>query len=137
MTTDFSNLTPGTSVTSLSIRTSPMQLFMYSAITWNRHHVHYSKDAAIAEGLPDVVVHRGLMGNFLTRMLEGWMGENGEIQTVNWKVISSATPSDELLCTGLVTEVSKESTGTLANLEVFINQDKRIVALGEATVRIF
>lgn len=137
MTTDFSNLTPGTSVTSLSIRTSPMQLFMYSAITWNRHHVHYSKDAAIAEGLPDVVVHRGLMGNFLTRMLEQWLGEKGEIQSVSWKVISSATPSDELLCTGLVTEVNKEKSGTTASIEVFINQDSRIVALGEATIRTF
>ena len=35
----------------LRVLPTPMQIFMFSAITWNRHHIHYSADAARAEGV--------------------------------------------------------------------------------------
>ena len=54
-----------------------VQVFMFSAITWNRHHIHYSKDAALSEGLPDVVVQRALIGNFLARLITNWVGDSG------------------------------------------------------------
>ena len=31
-------------------RTSTVQVFRYSAATWNTHRIHYDKDYAIAEG---------------------------------------------------------------------------------------
>jgi hypothetical protein len=33
----------------LTITPTHMQIFMFSAATWNRHHIHYSRDAAIRE----------------------------------------------------------------------------------------
>lgn len=132
---NFDNLSIGYMIPELTIAPTHMQLFMYSAATWNRHHVHYSKDAAIEEGLPDVVVHRGLMGNFITQMLDKWLNNHGEIVSVNWKVVSSATPGTELACTGMVTNLATEM-GTQVELDVFINDQKRIIALGNAIVRI-
>ena len=133
---DISSLPAGYSIPSLTLSPSRIQLFMYSAITWNRHHVHYSKDAANAEGLPDVVVHRGLLGNFLSRMISDWLQNRGEIRTINWKVISSATPDQELICTGMITEVNQRNSRSIYSLDVFVNNGKNIVALGEAVVEI-
>jgi hydroxyacyl-ACP dehydratase HTD2-like protein with hotdog domain len=72
------------------------QVFMFSAATWNRHHIHYSKDAALAEGLPDVVVQRALIGNFFARMLTDALAGVGEICELSWKMISSAVPGSAL-----------------------------------------
>ena len=127
----------GDNLPEFAITPSYMQLFMYSAITWNRHHVHYSKDAAIEEGLPDVVVHRGLLGNFLASMFESWLGDNGELQNLNWKVLSSATPKLELTCQAKATNVVSEEDAIIVSCDLEINQQDKRISVGDATVKLF
>lgn len=55
----------GTKLSKLVKTPDRQQLFMFSAITWNRHAIHYNRQHARDEGLPDVVVQRALVGNFL------------------------------------------------------------------------
>jgi hydroxyacyl-ACP dehydratase HTD2-like protein with hotdog domain len=55
----------GTKLGELVKKPDRRQLFMFSAITWNRHAIHYDRQSAREEGLPDVVVQRALIGNFL------------------------------------------------------------------------
>lgn len=128
------HLDVGHTIPSLTVVPTHMQLFMYSAITWNRHHVHYSKDAAQAEGLPDVVVHRGLMGNFLARMLGEWLGENGCITELSWKVLRSATPGQALSCEGVITEVKETGAGLEYSLDVAIKLEDNDIVLGQSSV---
>ena len=42
-----------TRIPELTVCPDRAQIFMFSAVTWNRHHIHYSKDAAVSEGLPE------------------------------------------------------------------------------------
>ena len=90
----------------LLVTPTAAHLFMFSAATWNRHHNHYRAQAARAEGHGDVVVHRGLIGNYLARMLTNWLGNRGEIRSLSWKVVRSAGPGRPLRCEGEV--VSQE-----------------------------
>lgn len=76
------------------------QIFSFSAVTWNRHQIHYNKDAALAEGHQDVVVQRALLGNFLARLLDDWLGQQGVVNKLSWKVVSSALPGRPLRCQG-------------------------------------
>jgi hydroxyacyl-ACP dehydratase HTD2-like protein with hotdog domain len=55
---DWSQLQLPAPIPALVVTPDHTQIFMFSAATWNRHHIHYSKDAALAEGLPDVVAAR-------------------------------------------------------------------------------
>jgi hydroxyacyl-ACP dehydratase HTD2-like protein with hotdog domain len=110
-----------------------MGIFMFSAITWNRHHVHYSKDAAVAEGLPDVVVQRALLGNYLARAVGDWAGDEADVRELSWKVRSSATPNARLRCQGSVTAVEVSEGATFADCElVIVNDDDGLVAGGSA-----
>ena len=77
---DWSDFSLPTILPELVVTPTHSQIFMFSAATWNRHHIHYSRDAAIAEGLPDVVVQRALIGNYFVRLLTNWMGDAGEIK---------------------------------------------------------
>lgn len=86
----------------LAVTPSVMQVFMFSAATWNRHHIHYDRSAAIAEGLQDIAVQRALIGNYFARMLTRWLGERGEIKRIAWKMLRPAYPGHTLRCQGFV-----------------------------------
>lgn len=114
-----------------------MQVFMFSAITWNRHHIHYSKDAAVAEGLPDVVVQRALLGNYFARAVGDWAGDEADLRELSWKVRSSATPNARLRCQGSVTAVHAEEGATFADCDLrIVGDDDQLVASGSARLEL-
>jgi hydroxyacyl-ACP dehydratase HTD2-like protein with hotdog domain len=118
-----------------SITPDHTQIFMFSAVTWNRHHIHYNKDAALDEGHGGVVVQRALIGNFLARLLTSWLGAAGEIRALSWKVVRSALPNQSLRCRGTVAE--RTDSGLLLSCEVVVlNQEDQPIATGQATVRL-
>jgi hydroxyacyl-ACP dehydratase HTD2-like protein with hotdog domain len=123
------------SLPELTVTPTHTQLFMFSAVTWNRHHIHYSKDAAMAEGLPDVVVQRALLGNFLARALTDWLGDAGELRELSWKVLSSATPGRTLRCQGEVTAREVGPATSSLRCDVRIVDDRgTTIATGRAMV---
>jgi len=119
----------------LVVRPDRTQIFMFSAVTWNRHRIHYDKDAAIDEGLPDVVAQRGLIGNFFARLLTEWMGNNGEIRELHWKVTQSVLPDLALHCAGEVVTVETMEGVKCATCALRMQDESgREVATGEARV---
>ena len=61
----FESIQEGDEIPALTKKPTYMQLFMFSAATWNRHLIHYNTEFARHDGLKDVATHRALMGNFL------------------------------------------------------------------------
>ena len=110
------------------------QIFMFSAITWNRHAIHYSREIARSEGHSDVVVQRALIGNYLAQFLEQWAQERGEVERLEWKVIHSAMPGDELTCTGAVKQTT-DCCRVECDLQM-VNQTGDVIAKGSGTVRL-
>ena len=105
------------------------QIFCFSAATWNRHRIHYDKDAARSEGHADVVVQRALLGNYFALLLDQWLGQHGEVRKLSWKVLSSAVPEKQLRCLG---EASIDERKT-AHCELrIVDELGNIVATGEA-----
>jgi len=119
----------------LQIRPTAGQIFMFSAITWNRHHIHFSKDAALAEGHADIVVQRALLGNFMARHLNDWLGSRGQILQLAWKVQKSAVPGSVLRCQGSATTAGP--AGKHRHLQCalrIVDPADALVATGAATV---
>ena len=117
------------------LRTVPTRqhLFMFSAITWNRHHVHCDRDAALRDGFPDVVVHRALIGDYLGRLISAWLGPSGQLRCLSWRVVGSAFPDEELTCSGRVVRDDQASRSIECELIVTAPQE-RIVAQGSAQI---
>jgi len=117
---------------------SRVQLFMFSAATWNRHRIHYDKDAALADGLPDVVVQRALLGDFLARMLTDWLAESGEIARLSWRVSGSAVPGVALHCTGEIVGFETVGDSRLVRCELHVrNEAGDGIAAGDAVARLY
>lgn len=127
----------GTALEKLVIQTDCRQLFMFSAITWNRHAIHYDRQSARAEGLPGVVVQRALIGNFFARLLEQGTHQRADIQRLEWKVMRSAVPGDTLTCSGVVRRTHAERGTALIDCDLqMVNQEGDTVAKGAATLKL-
>lgn len=113
----------------LTVVPTTAHLFMFSAVTWNRHRIHYSKQAAVAEGHADVVVQRALLGNYLARMLGQWLGDRGEIRELSWKVLSSAAPGFALHCIGEATSVDDHTYDCALRI---VDDQETVIVTGNA-----
>ncbi len=114
------------------------QVFMFSAVTWNRHVIHYNSRSAQSEGLPDVVVQRALIGNYLAQFLDQWLQQKGDILRLEWKVVRSAIPGDTLKICGAVKQKYVEDNNQLVICDVsIVNQNSDTIAMGEATLKFF
>lgn len=118
----------------LRIWPTPVHLFMFSAVTWNRHHIHYSAEAARAEGHPDVVVHRALIGNYFARHAGGWLGPEGRISRLSWRVTGSAVPLQWLRCNGVVQGVVGDGPPAADEAPVTLRYQAWITSEGEREV---
>lgn len=112
-----------------------VQIFRYSAATWNAHRIHYDPIYAREEGYPDVLVQSHLHGAFLTQLCTAWAGENGRLASLEVSVRRYAVPGERLTCRGRVTrrdEGDGERRVTVALEEV--KGDGEVCAFGEAVV---
>jgi len=131
----WENISVTTNIPELVVCPDHAQVFMFSAITWNRHHIHYSKDAAVSEGLPDIVVQRGLIGNFLARLITNWIGDSAELCKLTWKVTRSALPGKDIICRGKIEEIinSEDEKYLICNVTA-CNENDELIASGNAKV---
>jgi hydroxyacyl-ACP dehydratase HTD2-like protein with hotdog domain len=111
-----------------------IQLFRFSAITWNPHRIHYDRTHAQAEGHPDILVQAHFHGALVQRLLMDWAGPEGQIVELSWRNVDRATADTPLVVGGEVTAVS-DATGTV-QLDVWTKSDENLCAQGAATVRL-
>lgn len=116
-----------------------LQLFRYSAVTWNTHRIHFDPDYAAAEGYPDVLVQSHLHGAFLVSLCTDWMGRRGRLARLEVSVRRYAVPGDLLVCSGEVRDVEQagESHG-LVHLGVTETResDGTVCAIATATIEL-
>ena len=81
------------------INTSPVQLFRYSALTFNGHRIHYDrKYATKAEGYPGLVVHGPLLATMLSLFAERNSGR--QLRKYSFKGKRPVFDSDDFSLTG-------------------------------------
>ena len=112
---------------------SRVQLFLYSAATWNPHRIHYDVDYARFEGHPDVIVHGPLQGAWLSQYVTEWAGPAGRMRSLQWQNRASALPEQDYEFHGRVTAIE----GEFVTLEVW-EQDRAGMVLmpGVAVVQL-
>ena len=112
---------------------SRVQLFLYSAATWNPHRIHYDADYARFEGHPDVIVHGPLQGAWLSQYVTDWAGPAGRILSLSWQNRASALTETDYAFRGVVTKID----GDVVSLRVWEQSvDGAVLMPGEASVRL-
>lgn len=117
----------------LAFEVSVAQIFMYSAITWNRHQIHYNQTQARAEGHADIVVQRGLLGNLLVRYINSYF-VNIYIERLAWKVVSSLMPGQVVHCSASVVAISGSGWQQALQLSLSLKHKDRLVCDASAAI---
>ena len=133
----FEDVEPDTELAPLEKRPTRVQLFRYSAVTWNAHLIHYDAAYARTEDYPDVLVQSHLHGCFLIQTVLDWAGPQAKLRRFRWENRHFAVPGDVLTCTGRVTAVYTENGVGVIECELQEhNQDGRLCAPGWAVVEL-
>lgn len=112
-----------------------VQLFLYNAVLWNAHRIHFDLPYATeVEGYPGLVVAGPLMGDWLTQAVMEWLGGEGDLLSFEYSNRKAAYTGDALRSGGKVL-TSDPETGEV-ELELFVlNSLDEVITPGKATVR--
>jgi acyl dehydratase len=114
---------------------SPMQMFFFSAATYNGHRIHYDRPwATDVEGYRDIVVQGPLQVALIVRMVTDWIGGRGRLINLSVRNSDSAFAGDELNCSGRVVGRRRDNDLDLVDLEVRCETGTRLLVGGTATV---
>lgn len=134
----FEDVSPGDRLPTVERRPGNVQLFRFSAATWNAHRIHYDREYARCEGYPDILVQSHLHGCFLAQAALDWTNGSGVLRRFRWENRHYAVPGDILRCQGVIagTRAGDDGAG-LVDLELTeVNQDGRVCAPAWATVEL-
>ncbi len=111
------------------------QLFMYSAISWNVHRIHYDEAYAKTEDHPTVLVHGPLQGSFLGQYMTDWVSPGGTLKKIAYSNRGLALPDEPYIVKGCVTGKRIEDGQYLVDCDLRgENNAGEIAAVGSATV---
>jgi 3-methylfumaryl-CoA hydratase len=77
--------TPGAIVQPHEFTADELDLFRFSAVTWNAHRIHYDRPRAEAEGLRGPVVQAHLHGAWLAQVARSIGGSGARLRTLSWQ----------------------------------------------------
>lgn len=128
---------PGFELPELALRPSEVQLFRFSAVSWNAHRIHYDRDYARTEGYERPLVHSQLHGCFIARAVTGWLGARGRLAKVAWQNRSPAFSGDLLVVRARVRMVRQEGGARWVDFDVESrNEAGAVLVNGTVTARI-
>lgn len=124
----------GAPVTPLVVTPDPVQLFCYSALTWNPHRIHYDAPYVTEEeGYDGVIVHGPFLGGMLLRCVSEWCAEWGTVTGTTYRSTAPAYVGDTLTCAGEVTAAD----GDRVEVAITISRpDGSAPCSGTATIRV-
>lgn len=99
----------GETLPGFTVHPSTVQLFLFSAVTWNPHRIHYDEPYTTGEeGHDGVVVQGPLIGAWVLELAQAWVSGWGEVVLTEYRNVASAFAGDELRVSGEVVEAGAE-----------------------------
>lgn len=124
----------GDELPSVTMLPTPLQLFRYSAVTWNTHRIHYDADWAKREGHAGVLVHSHLHAANALSVLTNGLGPEWVIRSVAYRIVAPAAAGDTLTAKARVTDISDDGLEIKVQLAE-VNSAGNTCLEGAATLR--
>jgi len=132
----LSSVTIGSRLNERTHEPSAVSLFLYNAVIWNPHRIHFDEPYTTQiEKHPGLVVDGPLQGDWLSQAVMEWLGDDGELMQLEYSNRRAAYLGERLRSGGEVVEIDRD-TGTVT-LDIYIkNADDTVIAPGRALVRL-
>ncbi len=131
----FEDVKEDTELPTLVKHPTPRQLVMWGAASGDLYEIHYSKDFALGQGLPGIIVHGDLTASFLAQLITDWMGELGTLKTLSTQNRAVLVPDQDIICKGVISKKYVKADEHCVECELSAENSKGEKAtLGRASV---
>jgi len=112
-----------------------VQLFLYNAVLWNAHRIHFDLPYTTeVEGYPGLVIAGPLRGDWLAQCVDEWLGDSGALVRLEYANRRAAYVGETLTAGGTVESVDRERGEV--TLALFVrNEAGEVIVPGRAVVR--
>ena len=136
----------GTEVTPISKIATTQMLAMWAGASGDFNPLHYQESFAQSRGMPAVLVHGRLKGQWLVHLVENWIGEDGNIKKLSCQYRAEDYPrkmNSELTyeegetwwCKGVVTQKYAQDGEHMVDCDIWVENGKgEKTTPGKATV---
>ncbi len=134
----FEDTEVGTELPPMVKRPDEVQIFAFSATTWDTHRIHFDAPYSVdEEKLPGILVHGHLLGAFLSQLFTDWAGPRSRLRRFAFQNRGMVVPGDTLTCAGKVTEKREEDGKGVVVCQVWVeNQRGEHPTTGDATIEL-
>jgi len=131
----FAGLRVGEHIQGREYSPDNVQLMLYNAALWNAHRIHFDEPyAKKAEGYPGLVIAGPMLGDWLHQCVEEWLGEDGQIFSIDYSNREATFVGATLSASGEITALRPDSREV--EIDAYIkNQFGEIVTPGQILVR--
>lgn len=113
-----------------------IQLFLYNAVLWNAHKIHFDYPyAREVEGYPGLVLAGPLLGDWLHQCVVEWLGDNGRLVEMEYSNRRAAYIGDTLRSVGKIVAVDRERRQLTIEVAI-LNQNDEVLAPGTAVAEL-
>ena len=104
----FEDVEEGTELPTLRKDPTTQQLVMYAGASGDYYQIHYDRQFALGNGLPDVILHGALKNAFLGQLMTDWIGEQGRLSRLSVQYRGMDVPGTPIFAKGVVTRKGKD-----------------------------
>ena len=129
---DMRTLQEGQELPAREFNPDTIQLFLYNALLWNAHRIHFDYPyAREVEGYPGLVMAGPLLGDWLHQCVVDWLGDNGRLVEIEYSNRRAAYIGDTLRSVGRIVAVDRERRQVTIEVAI-LNQNDEVLAPGTA-----
>jgi 3-methylfumaryl-CoA hydratase len=133
---DIKDLQTGDALPSRELHIDTVELFLYNAALWNAHRIHFDHPYATqVEGHAGLVIAGPMLGDYLTQVAVEWMGDAGQLLSLEYSNRRVAYIGEVLQAVGKVSAVDRERAEVTVELAI-VNQTGEITTPGSAVIRL-
>ena len=103
------NLQVGDTLPALKHTATPLQLFRYSAVTWNPHRIHFDEAYAHEEGHAGIALHSHLRAALALRCVTEGLGTGWQVTRFVYRLRGAVYAPANLAYTARVTTVDADT----------------------------
>ena len=104
----FEDVEEGTELPTLRKDPTTQQLVMYAGASGDYYQIHYDRQFALGNGLPDVILHGALKNAFLGQLMTDWIGEQGRLARLSVQYRGMDVPGTPIFAKGVVTRKGED-----------------------------
>ena len=133
----WEDVTEGMELPPLKKEATPRQLVQWAGASGDFYEIHYNKDIALGNNLPDLIIHGALKNAWLGQLMTDWMGVEGTLRKLSCQYRGMDVLGDPLVCTGKVTKKYVQGESHLVDCDIWLQNSKgEKTTPGAATVEL-